>query len=62
MTIEDRPTFEQATSHAQAGIDLADAMHHASYRSCSAMASFDDREFGRPAKKVGLVPRIAFPA
>ena len=61
VTIEDRATVEQALSHCDAGIDLADAMHQASYRDCASMASFDDRKFGRRAKKLGLTPPVIVP-
>jgi len=61
VTIEDHTTVEQALSHCDAGIDLADAMHHASYRAFVSMASFDDRRFGRRAKKLGLKPAVIVP-
>jgi predicted nucleic-acid-binding protein len=58
VTIEDRDTVDKALSHCDAGIDLADALHHASYRACTGMASFDDRKFARRAKKLGLTPAV----
>jgi predicted nucleic-acid-binding protein len=58
ITVEDRDAVEQALSSFDAGIDLADALHHASYRSCTSMASFDDRRFARRAKKLGLAPNV----
>lgn len=61
VTIEDRSTIEQALSQCEAGIDLADALHHSSYRSCVSMASFDDRRFARRAKKLGLAPVVFVP-
>jgi predicted nucleic-acid-binding protein len=61
VTIEDRGSVEQALSHGAAGIDFADALHHTSYRSCKAMASFDDRKFARRARKIGLVPTVMIP-
>ena len=61
VTIEDRVTVEQGLSHCDAGIDLADALHHASYRACASMASFDDRKFARRAKKMGLAPAVIVP-
>ena len=61
VTIEDRSTVEHALSHCDAGIDLADALHHASYRACVSMASFDDRKFARRAKKMGLTPTVIVP-
>ena len=62
VMIEDRSTVEQALSHGEAGLDLADALHHASYRACASMASFDDRKFARRAKKMGLAPTVIVPA
>lgn len=62
VSIEDRSTVEQALSHCDAGIELADALHHASYRACVSMASFDDRKFARRAKKLGLAPKVVVPA
>ncbi len=58
ITIESRDQVEQAMSNCEAGIDFADALHHASYRSCSSVASFDDRKFARRAKKLGLAPMV----
>ena len=62
INIEDRSTLEQALSQCDAGVDLADALHHASYRACAGMASFDDRRFARRAKKLGLAPAVGVPA
>ena len=61
VTVEDRGTVEQALSRCDAGIDLADALHHASYRACVSMASFDDRRFARRARKLGLAPKVVVP-
>ncbi|MEO7056910.1 MAG: type II toxin-antitoxin system VapC family toxin [Caldimonas sp.] len=58
ITVEDRAELEQALSNAEAGIDFADALHHASYRSCASVATFDDRGFTRRAKKLGLAPAV----
>ena len=62
VTIEDRSTVEQALSNFEVGIDFADALHHASYRSCVSIASFDDRKFARRAKKLGLAPTVVVPS
>ena len=62
VTIEDRGTVEHALSHTDAGIDMADALHHASYRDCGSVASFDDRRFARRAKRIGLSPPVIVPA
>lgn len=62
IEVEDRSAVEQAVSGAEAGLDLADALHHASYRDCTAMASFDDRKFARRVKTLGLAPSVIVPA
>lgn len=62
VTVEDRATVERALSHCDAGIDFADALHHASYRGCESVASFDDRRFARGAKKLRLTPAVLVPA
>ena len=61
VTIEDRTAVEHAVSHAEAGFDMADALHHASYQSCQKVASFDDRRFSRRAKRMGLRPPVVVP-
>jgi len=61
LTIEDRETVVQALSHCAGGLDFADALHHASYRECASMASFDDRKFARRAKRIGLMPAVVVP-
>lgn len=61
VTIEDRDTIEQAISSFEQGLDFADALHHASYQDCDAMASFDDKKFARRAKRLGLAPRVIVP-
>ena len=61
ITLEERNVVEQAIASFEQGLDFADALHHASYRDCEAMASFDDRKFARRAKRLGLVPRVIIP-
>ncbi|HUG25054.1 type II toxin-antitoxin system VapC family toxin [Piscinibacter sp.] len=58
ITLEDRDAVEQAVSNCETGIDFADALHHASYKSCDSIATFDDRKFARRAKKLGLAPPV----
>lgn len=58
MTIEDHDSVDRALDCYAAGIDLADALHHASYAACERMASFDDRRFARRARKLGLAPTV----
>ena len=61
VTVEDRESIVQALSHCEAGLELADALHHASYRGCDSMASFDDKQFARRARRMGLAPRVVVP-
>jgi predicted nucleic-acid-binding protein len=58
ITVEDRDAVAQALANVEAGIDFADALHHASYKSCGSVATFDDRKFARRAKKLGLAPAV----
>ena len=58
ITVEDRVVVEQALRSLSAGIDFADALHHASYKACDSVATFDDRRFARRAKKLGLAPAV----
>ena len=61
VMVEDRDTLVQALAHSEAGLDMADALHHASYRDCDSMASFDDQKFARRVKRMGLSPRVIVP-
>ncbi len=60
--VEDRPCIEQALANADGGLCFADALHHASYRQCESMASFDDRKFARRTKKLGMTPAVIVPS
>ncbi len=62
VRIEDRGAVETAVALVERGLDFADALHHASYRDCDAMASFDDKRFVRRAVKLGLAPRVVISA
>ncbi len=61
VEIEDRVAVQSAVAALEQGFDFADALHHASYRSCSSVATFDDKGFARRAKKVGLKPAVSVP-
>jgi transcription factor IIIB subunit 2 len=39
-------------------LDFADALHHASYRQCTSVATFDARSFARRAQAAGWKPRV----
>jgi predicted nucleic-acid-binding protein len=58
VTIEGREAVVHALSNCDAGIDFADALHHASYKPCASVATFDDRGFARRARKLGLAPTV----
>lgn len=61
LTAEARPSLEQAVAGLRAGLDFADALHHASCRDCEAIASFDDRGFARRIRHLNLPPRVFVP-
>lgn len=61
VQIEDRAAVERAVSGHAAGLDFADALHHASYGECKAMLSFDVRRFARRAKRLNLRPPVVVP-
>ena len=58
VTIEDRPLVQKAIAQYEAGLDFADALHHASYNNCDSMVTFDDKKFARRAKRLALIPRV----
>jgi predicted nucleic-acid-binding protein len=62
VRIEDRGAVETAVALVERGLAFADALHHASYRDCDAVASFGDKGFARHAAKLGLAPRVVIPA
>ena len=61
LTLEDRPAVVQAVAGLRAGLDFADALHHASCRTCQTIASFDDRGFARRIRQLNLPPRVVVP-
>jgi len=61
ITVEHRDEVEQALAAFWQGFDFADALHHASYRGCAQMASFDDKKFVRRANRLGLKPSASIP-
>jgi predicted nucleic-acid-binding protein len=59
ITLEDEASIRQAfSSSVEAGLDFADALHHASYKHCAEIASFDNKKFIRRAKRAGLMPPV----
>jgi len=49
VEFEDRLGVDWALDALADGFDFADALHHASYRQCAQVATFDDRKFARRA-------------
>ncbi len=61
VEIEDRVAVQAATNALSQGFDFADALHHASYRSCASVATFDDKGLARRARRLGLKPGVNAP-
>lgn len=59
--MEDRSAVERAVAGHAAGLDFADALHHASYAECTRMLTFDDRRFARRAQRLDLRPPVSLP-
>jgi predicted nucleic-acid-binding protein len=58
LTIEDRVALELATAAIAQGFDFADALHHASSRHCSEVATFDVKGFANRAAKHHWKPKV----
>ena len=61
VMIEDRISIELALTNFASSVDFADALHHAAYRQCESVASFDDKKFRKRALRLGLAPTIFVP-
>jgi predicted nucleic-acid-binding protein len=61
IVIEDRTAIQQAIANFELGFDFADVLHHASYRDCTNIASFDDKKFAKRAKRNGLMLSVIVP-
>lgn len=58
LDMEDRVAVELAAAALQDGFDFADALHHASSRRCTSLATFDDKRFARRASAKGWKPLV----
>lgn len=58
VVMEDRVAVELAAAALGDGFDFADALHHASARHCTGMATFDDKKFARRATAKGWKPPV----
>ena len=61
IEIEDKVCVTQALVNFEEGLDFADALHLASCKNCTELASFDDKKFARRAKRNGLLPNVIIP-
>jgi len=61
IMVEDHASILRAIANFELGFDFADALHHASYKNCTSVASFDDKKFARRAKRNGLMPPVIVP-
>ena len=59
--IAERIAMELALTNYASGLDFADALHHATYRQCDSMASFDDKKFKKRTQRLGLSPSVIVP-
>lgn len=58
VEIEDRVAVELAAAALADGFDFADALHHASSRHCTSMATFDDKKFAKRAAEKAWKPPV----
>ena len=58
VQVEDKIAVQSAVAALALGFDFADALHHASYSTCSSLATFDDKGFARRARKAALKPAV----
>ncbi len=62
VDIEDRPAVESALGNLRRGLDFADALHHASSRSCEAFLTFDAKGFAGKARRLAITPPVRLAA
>jgi predicted nucleic-acid-binding protein len=62
IEVEDRAAVESALGNLRKGLDFADALHHASSRSCEALLTFDARGFVGKARRLAITPPVRLPA
>jgi predicted nucleic-acid-binding protein len=62
MRIEDECVVNAAIESYRAGLDFADALHHASAHNCKQFLTLDDRGFARPATRMKLQPKVVLPS
>jgi predicted nucleic-acid-binding protein len=62
IEVEDRAAVESALGNLRKGLDFADALHHASSRSCEALLTFDAKGFVGKARRLAITPPVRLPA
>ncbi|MDD5028941.1 MAG: type II toxin-antitoxin system VapC family toxin [Rhodoferax sp.] len=58
VEFEDRFGLDWSIDALADGFDFSDALHHASYRQCKQVATFDDRKFARRALSRAWKPPV----
>lgn len=61
VTVERWEAIKDAIDLHRKGFDFAHALHWACSRSCTRVATFDERTFARRARKLGLEPEVFVP-
>ncbi|MFK5984237.1 MAG: type II toxin-antitoxin system VapC family toxin [Pseudomonadota bacterium] len=61
ITVQNRTIVHKALTNFENGFDFADSLHHASYKECEQVASFDDKKFSRRCKRFGFMPPVFIP-
>jgi len=61
VTVERWEAVNDAVDLHRRGFDFADALHWTCSAACERFVSFDDRRFGRRARRLGLVPEVMLP-
>jgi predicted nucleic-acid-binding protein len=61
VEMEDRAAVEAALANLRKGLDFADALHHASSRSCEALLTFDAKGFADKARRLAITPPVRLP-
>lgn len=61
VTVERWEAVKDALDWHRQGLDFADALHLMCSSHCERFMSFDDKRFGRRAKRLGAAPEVALP-
>jgi predicted nucleic-acid-binding protein len=61
VNIEHWERIDEALEWHIQGLDFADALHLSASGRCTALVSFDDKQFARRVKRLGLKPSITVP-